>query len=161
MYFSAATNTHYAANCDSNSYGVSDLTYGLAAHPCRDCPAGMQTSISLPNSAAYFVSHGGGVQGFTSPMACVTQAGYGYDGRVANRCPAGSFNAAGNYDTCQPCQTGLSTANDASKQVSEADCTLDVGYGFHDNTIVPCPVGECSTSTVVCESTTVSLVSLL
>jgi hypothetical protein len=26
MYFSAATNTYYAANCDSNSYGVSDLT---------------------------------------------------------------------------------------------------------------------------------------
>jgi hypothetical protein len=36
--------------------------------------------------------------------------------------------------------------NDPSKQVSEADCTLAVGYGFHDNTIVPCPVGECGVS---------------
>jgi hypothetical protein len=142
MYFSAATNTYYAVNCDSNSYGVANLTYGLAAHPCRDCPAGMQTSTDLPNSAAYYISHGDGVQGYTNPMACVTKAGHGYDGRTANRCPAGSYNPAGNYATCSPCVTGLSTPYDSDSQVSVDNCTLARGFGYHDNTIVPCPVGE-------------------
>jgi len=141
MYFSVSSNTYRAANCDTNSYGVSSITYGLSAYPCRDCPAGMQTSTSLPNSAAYYVSNGAGKQGFTSPMACVTKPGYGYNGRFATKCPAGSYNAAGNYDTCSQCPTGLSTPDDVNRQLSQADCTLAVGYGFHDNTIVPCPVG--------------------
>lgn len=95
MYFSAATGLFMAVNCSSNNYGVSNITYGLAAYPCRDCPAGMQTSTSLITSAAFKSDHG-----FTSPMACVTQMGYGYNGRVATKCPAGSYNDAGNYGTC-------------------------------------------------------------
>lgn len=142
MYFSPATNTYTAVNCDSDSYGVTETTYGLAAHPCRSCPAGMQTSTSLPNSAACYASHGNGTQGFTSPLACVTNAGYGYNGRAATKCPAGSYNAAGNYETCTQCPAGLSTPDDAAQQVSEANCVLGVGYGFHDNTTVACPVGE-------------------
>jgi len=70
----------------------------------------------------------------------VTRAGYGYDGRVANKCPVGSYNAAGNYNTCTKCDAGLSTPDDAEQQVSEANCALAVGYGFHDNTVVPCPM---------------------
>jgi len=137
MYFSVATNAYRAVNCSSDNFGVANTTYGLAAYPCRDCPAGMQTSTSLPTSAAYYVSHG-----FTNPMACVTKPGYGYDGRVANKCPPGSYNAEGNYNTCTQCPTGLSTPDDAGSQVSEANCTLTVGYGFHGSTIMPCPMGK-------------------
>lgn len=126
-----------------HSYGVSQLTYGLAAHPCRDCPFGMQTSTTLPNSATYFATDSNGKQGFPNPMACVTKAGYGYNGRTANKCPKGSWNPPGNYNTCTECQTGLSTPDDTASQVSEDNCTLAVGYGYHDNTTVPCPIGEC------------------
>jgi len=141
MYFSAASSSYRAVNCETNQYGVANTTYGLAAFPCRDCPAGMQTSTSLTSSNAYYVSDGAGKQGFTSPMACVTKAGYGYNGRVATKCPAGSYNAAGNYGTCTKCAVGLSTQDNADSQVSSANCTLAIGYGFHDNAIVPCPVG--------------------
>lgn len=146
MYFSAATNTYRAVNCDTNSFGVADATYGLAASPCRDCPAGMQTSTSLASSVAYWVSDGNGKQGFTSPMACVTLPGYGYNGRVASKCPAGSWNAGGNYAGCTSCPVGLSTADDASSQVSSSNCTVAVGFGFHNNVVMPCPVGECRSS---------------
>lgn len=38
MYFSTATNAFYAVNCtDGNNYGMVNKTYGLAAHPCRNC----------------------------------------------------------------------------------------------------------------------------
>jgi hypothetical protein len=32
-------------------------------------------------------------------MACVTTAGYGYSGRVAQKCDKGFWNNADNYDT--------------------------------------------------------------
>ena len=95
MYYSSATGKYVAVNCSTNNYGVANTSYGLAAYPCRDCPSGMQTSTSLPNSAAFKSDNG-----FTSPMACVTKAGFGYNGRMATQCPAGSYNAAGNYGTC-------------------------------------------------------------
>ncbi len=95
MYFSAATGNFMAVNCSNNNYGVSNITYGLAAYPCRDCAQGMQTRADLPTSAAFLAPNG-----FTSPMACVTQKGFGYNGRVASKCPAGSYNNEGNYGTC-------------------------------------------------------------
>lgn len=144
MYYSAASATYKGVNCDTNNYGVANKTYGLAAFPCRDCPAGMQTSTSLPNSALYWSTDGATPvrQGFTSPMACVTKAGYGYNGRVANKCAAGSYNAAGNYGTCTQCAPGLSTPDDAASQVSASNCTVAKGYGFYDGAVQPCPVGE-------------------
>lgn len=142
MYFSAASNAYRGVNCDTNNYGVANTTYGLAAFPCRDCPSGMQTSTDLTNSNRYYVSDAG-KQGFTSPMACVTQAGYGYNGRLATKCPAGSYNAAGNYNTCTKCIAGLTTADNATLQVTSADCGVAPGFGSYDGAIVPCPVGEC------------------
>lgn len=145
MYFSTASNSYRAVNCDSNNYGVQNITYGLAAFPCRDCPGGMITNSSLPNSGAYWVVDTTSVTplgGFTSPMACVTRAGFGYNGRVATKCPAGSYNAAGTYGTCRKCPYGLTTTNDAERQVSIDDCKLAPGFGFHDNVIQPCPIGE-------------------
>jgi hypothetical protein len=74
---------------------------GLTASPCRPCPEGTVTSLSYPTSAAYYesdtsVSPAAG--GFTNPLACVTKPGYGYNGRVATRCSAGSWNPAGALD---------------------------------------------------------------
>lgn len=142
MYYSPASKQYSAVNCSSNSYGVANTTYGLGAYPCRDCPAGMQTSTSLPSSAAFYFSEGD-VAGFTNPMACVTKPGYGYNGRVATACPAGSYNAAGNYGTCTKCAAGFSTPANPEQQVSVDNCAVAQGYGLHDNAIVPCPVGEC------------------
>lgn len=50
----------------------------------------MVTSLTAPNasfptSAQYFVRNGD-TEGFIDPMACVTIAGYGYNGRVAQAC---------------------------------------------------------------------------
>jgi len=138
MYFSAASSTYRAADCLADQYGVSNQTYGLAAYPCRDCPAGMMTSTDLQNSNNYKAANG-----FTSPLACVTKAGYGYNGRVANQCPANAYNPAGNYGTCTQCAVGLITSGSPAEQVDAANCTLAPGYGFHDNAIQLCPVGEC------------------
>lgn len=142
MYYSPASKQYSAVNCSSNSYGVANTTYGLGAYPCRDCPAGMQTSVSLPSSAAFYFSEGD-VAGFTNPMACVTKPGYGYNGRVATACPAGSYNAAGNYGTCTKCAAGFSTPANPEQQVSVDNCAVAQGFGLADGAIVPCPVGEC------------------
>lgn len=91
MYYSAVTNSYTAVNCDSNFYGVGSITAGLAANPCKACPSGMHTSLDLSASAAYWASDGAGKQGFTSPLACVTRAGHGYNGVSAARCPVGSM----------------------------------------------------------------------
>lgn len=61
------------------------MTPGLAANPCRDCPQGLQASTSLNSSAAYWASDGAGKQGFTNQLACVTIAGWGYNGRIASK----------------------------------------------------------------------------
>jgi hypothetical protein len=136
MYFSPATTKYTAVNCESNNYGVANTTYGLAAYPCRDCPGGMQTMASAPSST--YKSD----NGFTSPLACVTKAGFGYNGRVASQCPVGSYNAEGNYGTCTQCPAGYSTSSTAAQQVAQADCKVAAGYGFYNNAVIPCPVGE-------------------
>lgn len=143
MYYSVVSGSYTAINCDQNSYGVSSMTAGLAPNPCRDCPAGMQTSLDLPASAAYWASDGAGKQGFTSPLACVTRPGYGYNGFSGIKCPVGWFNAAGNLQPCVKCQIGLTTPDDAASQVSQENCNPAPGYGVYGNSIVACPVGEC------------------
>lgn len=142
MYYSAVTNSYTAVNCDTNSYGVGSIRAGLAANPCMACPSGMHTSLDLPASAAYWASDGAGKQGFTSPLACVTRAGHGYNGFSAARCPVGSFNAAGNYQPCSRCPVGLTTLDNPAAQVSQDNCTLAPGYGTYGSTILACPLGE-------------------
>lgn len=95
------------------------------------------TSRSLSASAAYAVA-----DGFTDPQACVTKAGYGYDGRGANPCAAGSYNAAGNYGQCTQCPSGLTTTTTTDNQASIANCVMKPGYGLVDNVIQLCPAGE-------------------
>ena len=142
MYYSAVSSSFVGVNCDSNSYGVGSITAGLSANPCRACAAGMHTSLDLPSSAAYWASDGAGKQGFTSPLACVTKAGHGYNGFTATKCPPGSFNAAGNYQPCSRCPVGYTTPDDAASQVSADNCTLAPGYGVYGNRTLLCPLGE-------------------
>jgi hypothetical protein len=107
-------------------------------------PQGMHTNRSIPASADHWASDGGTPpkQGFTDPRACVTMKGYGYTSRAAAKCPVGTYNPEGSMSPCKRCPLGRSTADDADQQGSEDDCKLAPGYGFHDNAIVPCPVGE-------------------
>lgn len=144
IYYSASSNVFYARNCDVNSYGAAGELPGLTASPCRPCPEGTVTSLSYPTSAAYYetdtsVSPAAG--GFTNPLACVTKPGFGYNGRVATRCQAGSWNPAGALDRCKRCSYGLTTPDDANSQVDASNCTLAPGFGFHDSAVVPCPIG--------------------
>lgn len=121
-----------------------NIMYGLQPMPCVPCPAGMITSVDLPNSARFWASNGGNPprQGFTDPLACVTPGGYGYDGLKASRCPAGSFNPPGGYGTCTQCPIGLSTPRDPAAQMSIDNCTIGPGFGFHNGAVRLCPIGE-------------------
>lgn len=96
----------------------------------------MQTSRTLNASAAYATP-----DGYTDPQACVTKPGYGYDGRAANPCAAGSYNAAGNYGLCTQCPSGLTTSTIPEQQASMADCKMAPGYGLIDNVVQMCRAG--------------------
>jgi hypothetical protein len=87
LYFSTLTNTWRARNCDSNSYGVANKTYGLTPAACRDCPTGQVATLAAPYTVPQrFYSISGTDGGFTSVMACVNMPG-GY-----------SFTSSGSND---------------------------------------------------------------
>lgn len=79
LYYETLSQSWRAKNCNSNTYGVDKVTYGLSTSSCRPCPANMVASTNrtgYPNSWSYFVSDAAtGTEGFISPMACVNQAG--------------------------------------------------------------------------------------
>lgn len=141
LYYNAAAQSFRAVNCSSNNYGVANTTYGLSASPCRDCPANLVTSGDLSTT------YKNGAIGFYSPLACVTQPGYGYNGRASYQCRAGSYNAGNNYAACQECGEGKTTADLAASQVSVSDCLIATGYGYHNSQIQPCPVGTYNNAT--------------
>lgn len=146
MFYSQASRAFYAQNCDADNYGSPNITYGLSAYPCRDCVGGLVASTSYAKSNEFYVMDTGVTPargGFTSPMACVTPAGYGYNGKSASKCPVGSWNPAGSLSSCTRCGYGLTTPDDAASQVDASNCKIMPGFGFHDNGIIPCPVGEC------------------
>ena len=68
----------------------------------------------------------------------MTQAGYGYDGRVSMQCQLGGYNAGNNYSPCTACGFGLTTA--AVGQDAETDCGIAPGYGFRDGSLQLCAV---------------------
>jgi hypothetical protein len=78
LYFEALQNTWRAKNCTSNTYGVSDTTYGLDPSPCSSCPAGTTASLTFSNSRQYHVVNEDGTGGFTHERACVTKPGGDY-----------------------------------------------------------------------------------
>jgi hypothetical protein len=100
-YVTSATGFVYKArNCGAgsgavaNSYGVNaNQVFGLAQMPCKICPTGTEVTANAEKIALYRAT-----KGFFNPLACVTKAGYGWDGRVATQCPKGWYNAADNYD---------------------------------------------------------------
>jgi hypothetical protein len=79
-------------------------------------------------------------------MACVTKAGWGYNGRNSYKCDKGTYNDKDTYSNCKPCTFGLTTAGLAAG-VKQSDCGIAPGYGyeftaFYNTTIVECPIGE-------------------
>jgi hypothetical protein len=150
LYFETLTQSWRARNCSNNNYGVDKVAYGLSSAACRPCPQGMITStdrIQYPNSSAWFVrSNTTSTEGFTSPLACVNQAGYGYNGRVSQPCNKGFWGAKDTYGTCVACGYGLTTsAVGAGKSV--ADCGVAAGFGYDGTTVQLCAMGECLLAT--------------
>lgn len=77
LYYMALQDTWQAVNCDINSYGMTNITYGLTPAPCRDCPANMvaNDSDAYPASKRFFRRNADGTGGFIDPEACVTLPG--------------------------------------------------------------------------------------
>jgi hypothetical protein len=121
-------------------------TYDLDILNCQDCPDGLVTSSnssSYPVSSSYFVDNGDGTGGFISPMACVTQPGFGVYGSRGLPCPKGTYNTQDNYNECMACAAPLTTAG-VGAGVTAADCGAPAGYGYHSGAVGLCPVGELS-----------------
>lgn len=87
-----------------------------------------------------WIDNGDGTRGFFNVKACVTQAGYGYNSRIAQPCAAGTYNRRDTYLPCTACPTGLTTAG-VGVGVTLADCGMRAGYGFHNGAVTLCPVG--------------------
>jgi hypothetical protein len=103
-------------------------------------------ATSFPNSSSFFVTNPDSTKGFISALACVTQDGYGYNGRIAQKCDKGTFNAQDTRSTCTACAYGLTTS-DVGTGITVADCGLAPGFGYVNNTgtgnssVSPCPIG--------------------
>lgn len=69
--------------CDENNYGADAEIYGLGVVPCRPCPTNMVTLALTDEASAGVVNSD--KTGFIKPEACLTQAGYGYDGVVSTQ----------------------------------------------------------------------------
>lgn len=121
--------------------------------------------ITNVNSSAYYyndTANFASAYGYIDPLACVTQAGYGYNGRIAQPCDKGSWNPNGTRSTCTPCDYGYTTAsvggtvdsvNDPSGIIgdSASDCGVAAGFGYYNfsgtATLVPCPRGTFNNDT--------------
>lgn len=93
-----------------------------------------------------YVKNADGTSGFVSPYACVTKAGWGYNGRNSYKCDKGYYNNKDTYSECKPCKFGLTTAG-LGLGVKESDCGIAPGYGYgftayYNSSIVECPIGE-------------------
>ena len=121
------------------------LNLMLFARYCthRDCPTGQvaSTAVQYPTSASYFVTNPDGSGGFISIKACVNLPGYGYNGRVSQKCDAGTYNQGDTYGTCQACPFGM-TKQDVGVGITSADCGTAAGFGLVNGTIKPCPIGK-------------------
>lgn len=80
MYRTATVFTVLA--CNSNNYGSSEVTIGQNINPCRQCPTNMVTPTL---SEATTEVKNSNATGFVHPLACVTQPGFGWDGRKSTQ----------------------------------------------------------------------------
>lgn len=92
-----------------------------------------------------YTQNADGTGGFVNPYACVTQAGYGYDGRVSQKCDKGYYNGKDTYAKCKSCGYALTTAGPGATKATE--CGIEPGYGFgtthyFNRTLIKCPIGE-------------------
>jgi hypothetical protein len=118
-------------------------TFDLDIRNCQDC-VGLVTSsnsTSYPVSSSYYVNNGDGTGGFISPLACVTQPGFGVYGNRGLPCPKGTYNAQDNYNECTACPAPLTTPG-LGAGVTVADCGAPAGHGYHSGAVGLCPVGE-------------------
>lgn len=123
--------------CSSDNYGVTGTTYGVSAMPCRDCPTGMSTVGGNALSDLYL---DGTTNGYYDGRACVTDAGYGYNGRVATKCQIGYWSAGGGNTTCTACDYGYTTVAEGSD--AAADCVMAAGFGSYSGVVRTCPTGS-------------------
>lgn len=144
LYFAAPA----AGDCK-----VTTTAHAVAACVCRDCPTGQITSSNsarFPNSASYFVRNPDGSGGFVSVKACVNLPGYGYNGKISEQCPTGSYSAGDSNGACVSCPEGFTTAG-PGVGVTEADCGVAAGYGNVNGTIRPCRIGELGCAVQRCQ----------
>jgi hypothetical protein len=109
----------------------------------RDCPTGqvaIQGNPLYPTSNSFYQNNTDGTGGFISVKACVNLPGYGYNGRVSQKCDKGTFNAPDTYGTCTACPYGTTTT-DVGAGVVIGDCGVAPGFGKYNNSYMPCPVG--------------------
>lgn len=99
--------------------------------PCR---AGTITSTAqAPSSNYYDIA----TQGFYDQLACVTQLGYGYNGRM---CPKGQYNDVYGYGECIKCPDGSTTVSEGSTSANQ--CVAMPGYAKVNGKFILCPEGK-------------------
>lgn len=74
-------------------------------------------------------------------LIVLAPTGYGYDGRVSQLCPKGTYNPGDNYATCTQCDYGLTTQAPGAG-ITVADCGLAPGFGQINGSAKPCPIGK-------------------
>lgn len=139
LYYTTTTQSWRAKDCNLNNYGVTNKTYGLTPYPCRDCPANMVTStdtVNYPVSSSFYAPNG-----FISALACVTADGWGYNGRIAQKCDSGYYQRHDTRLDCVACAYGLTTPG-PGLGITIADCGMKPGYGYSNGAIRECPIGE-------------------
>ncbi|WIA38112.1 hypothetical protein OEZ86_001474 [Tetradesmus obliquus] len=103
--------------CPAGTYGVANITFGLANSPCKSCTKGLKSN-----------------PGSTSFKDCKNPAGFSYSSEGANQCPDNHYATKGAMTGCVPCPEGRITAyipGDGSVQASIHDCKVPPGYGVY------------------------------
>jgi hypothetical protein len=142
-----------AVTCNSGSnYGTFGATaeegvkYELDIAQCEECPTGTATkSMSVALYSADRYAYDAATGGFYSPTACLTAAGFSFDGIQATPCPKGWYNDAQGDDAnkCTECPTGITTYSEQSQ--SAADCKYVLpGWQFPNAANPAANVTQCS-----------------
>jgi hypothetical protein len=125
MTLNRATGLFTANECPKDTYGSSETTYGLMFIPCKPCAKGLLTTGA----------------GMTSADDCVNPPGYGWDGFVANVCPAGFHSASGKMLRCEACPLHRNTTSSTPPfNDAPADLPLPGGTGLDQDDVTDCKV---------------------
>lgn len=105
-------------------------THTLPAYPIFLVP------FTLPNNPTSLL-----LRFYTNPPSAVNQAGYGYNGRISQKCDQGTYNSADTYGICEKCPYGMTTLEPGAG-VTINDCGIAAGFGNVGGVIKPCPIGK-------------------